>query len=88
MSLDLVQSLVKFDALREPLVLEAVEGMKQALVDEVDGGSEDFYREKSEDLSLNQEDDLHHNGEDGVGYHDGDGEIYQGSALGRPEKVY
>ena len=87
-SLNLVESLVQLNPLGEPLVLEAVEGMEQALVDEVDGGSEDFYREQSEDLALNQEDDLHHNGEHGVGYHDGDGKIYQRSALGRPEMVY
>merc|ERR1719510_1550329 len=59
--------------------------MKQALVDEVDCGTEDLYREKSKDLALDEEDDLHHNGEHGVGYHDGDGEIYQRSALGRPK---
>ena len=88
MSLNLVESLVQLNPLREPLVLEAVEGMEQALVDEVDGGTEDFYREQSEDLALDEEDDLHHNGEHGVGYHDGDGEIYQRSALGRPEMIF
>ena len=83
-----MESLVKLNPLGEPLVLEAVEGVKQALVDEVDGGTEDLYREKSKDLALDEEDDLHHNGEHGVGYHDGDGEIYQRSALGRPEMIF
>ena len=57
-------------------------------MDEVDGGTEDLYREQSEDLALDEEDDLHHNGEHGVGYHDRDGQIYQRSALGRPKIVY
>ena len=79
---------MQLDALREPLVLEAVEGEKEALVDEIDGGTEDFDRQQGEDLALDQEDDLHDNGEHGVGYHDRDGQIYQRSALGRPKIVY
>ena len=82
MSLDFVQSLVKFDALREPLVLEAVEGVEQTLVEQVDGGTQDLYRQQGEDLALDQEDDLHHDGEHRVGYHDRDGQIHQRPTLG------
>ena len=81
MSLDLVQSLVKFDALREPLVLEAVEGVEQTLVDKVDGRAQDFDRKKCEDFALDQEDYLHHDREDRIRNHDGDGEIDQRSPL-------
>ena len=85
MSLNLVESLVKFNPLGEPLILEAIERVKQTLVDKVDGSAKDFYWEQREDLALDQEDDLHHDGEDRVGYHDRDGEIYQWPALRRPE---
>ena len=87
MGLHLVESLVELDALREPLVLEAVEGVEQTLVEQVDGGTQDLYRQQGEDLALDQEDDLHHDGEHRVGYHDRDGEIYQWPALRRPEKI-
>ena len=87
MSLNLVESLVEFNPLGEPLVLEAVERVEQTLVDKVDGGTKDLYGEQREDLALDQKDDLHHDGKHSVGYHNRDGEIYQWPALRRPEKI-
>ena len=59
--------------------------MEEALVNKIEGGSEDFNREEGEDLALEKKDDLNHDGKDCVSDHDRDGQVDKGSPLWRPE---
>ena len=52
---------MQLQSLGEPLVLKAVETVQQAVVEQVQGGSNDLDGDHGEDLALHQEDDLHHN---------------------------
>ena len=78
--INILYTYVLFD-LCEPLILEAVEGVEETLVDQVEGGAEDLDGDEREDLALHQEDHLHHDAEDGVGDHHGDGQVDQWPSL-------
>lgn len=72
---------VKFYPLGEPLVFKTVKGVKEALVDKVDSGSNDLDGKQSKDLALDQKYDLHHDREDSVSNHDREGQVDERPSL-------
>ena len=76
---------MQLQSLGEPPLLKTVETVQQAVVEQVQGGSNDLDGNHGEDLALHQEDDLHHNGEGSVSNHHRYGHVHKRTALGRPE---
>ena len=68
--------------LREPLVFEAVERVKEALVNKICSGGKNLDREEGEHLALKEEDDFHHDGEHCVRNHHRYWQVHQGPTLG------
>ena len=74
--------------LGKPLVFEAVQRVKEALVNKIGCGREDLDRKEGEHLALEEEDYLHHDGEHGVRNHHRYREVHQGPTLGGSEISY